>query len=56
MENNKKAWVWVSIAAGVLVIGIAAWYFLAGSGSTVAVPDIVGMKAGDAVRASRTPV
>lgn len=50
--NNKKVWMWVGIAAAVIVAGLAAWYFLAGGpGDKPTVPDVVGMKAGDAVRA-----
>ncbi len=50
--DNKKIWMWVGIAAAVIVVGVAAWYFLAGGSSdTATVPEVVGMPAGDAVRA-----
>ena len=50
MENSKKIWMWAGIAAAVILVAAGVWYFLGGSGSTSAVPDVVGMSAGDAVR------
>lgn len=50
MVETKKVWMWVGIAAAVLVVVAAGvWYFSANA--TVTVPDVTGKSATDAVHA-----
>jgi eukaryotic-like serine/threonine-protein kinase len=47
--DSKRIWMWVGIAAAVVVALGLAWFFLAGDQAQV--PNVAGMKSADAVRA-----
>ena len=46
--DNKKLWMWIGIAAAVVVVVAGIWFFAARSAQAT-VPDVVGDKAADAV-------
>lgn len=46
--DRTKLWIWIGVAAAVVVVAGALWYFTIGMQSTV--PDVVGAPAADAVR------
>lgn len=45
--SSRQVWIWVGVAVAVIVVVAGIWYFA--FGNKVAVPDVVGMPAADAV-------